>query len=60
MGGVYRCVHVWLQVIEAAKKANGKIFVHCKAGVSRSVTVTVAYLMSQYKWSLKEVPRLIT
>lgn len=39
-------------VIGLAKKANGRIFIHCKAGVSRSVTITIGYLMTAYKWSL--------
>lgn len=39
-------------VIELAKKAKGRIFIHCKAGVSRSVTITLAYLMKTYEWSL--------
>lgn len=42
-------------IIESAKKSNGgRIFVHCKAGVSRSVTISLAYLMYTYKWSLKK------
>lgn len=51
------CTHLiifLLQAIETARNANGKILVHCKAGVSRSVTVTVAYIMTTYKWSLKQ------
>lgn len=39
-------------VIELAKKAKGRIFIHCKAGVSRSVTIALAYLMKTYEWSL--------
>mmetsp|Transcript_10416 Transcript_10416/g.19730 ORF Transcript_10416/g.19730 Transcript_10416/m.19730 type:complete len:285 (+) Transcript_10416:15-869(+) len=42
------------QMIENVKGTkDGKIFVHCKAGVSRSCTIVVAYLMYAYKWSLK-------
>lgn len=40
--------------IALAKKANGRIFIHCKAGVSRSVAITLAYLMTVYKWSLNK------
>ena len=33
--------------IDEAKKANGHILVYCFAGISRSVTITVAYLMAR-------------
>jgi protein-tyrosine phosphatase len=29
------------------------VYVHCYAGVSRSVTIVVAYLMNCCKWNLK-------
>lgn len=29
------------------------VYVHCYAGVSRSVTIVVAYLMNCWKWNLK-------
>jgi len=38
---------------EALEKKQG-ILVHCLAGISRSVTVTVAYLMQKRRWSLND------
>jgi len=38
---------------EALEKEQG-ILVHCLAGISRSVTVTVAYLMQKRRWSLND------
>eukprot|EP01063_Lacrimia_lanifica_P025022 TRINITY_DN32816_c0_g1_i1.p1 TRINITY_DN32816_c0_g1~~TRINITY_DN32816_c0_g1_i1.p1 ORF type:complete len:365 (+),score=131.01 TRINITY_DN32816_c0_g1_i1:56-1096(+) len=42
------------QHIEDARKAGGKVFVHCRAGVSRVSCVTIAYTMKTYRMTLKE------
>jgi len=40
--------------INHIKSKNGKILVHCKAGVSRSATLCLAYLISNRKMNLDE------
>eukprot|EP00906_Rhabdomonas_costata_P009445 RCo013364 len=43
-----------LTFMHRALKEGGVVFVHCLAGVSRSATMVVAYLMTVYRLSLRE------
>ena len=47
------------QFIHAAAQAGGKVLVHCLAGVSRSATVVLAYLMKHGRRSLREALDLL-
>lgn len=37
--------------IEECRRMNGRILIHCNAGVSRSASVTIAYLIKYHKMS---------
>lgn len=43
----------------ALEEPEGRVFVHCAAGVSRSVTLMAAYLMSEYKLKRREAVGMI-
>lgn len=45
--------------IHAARLRDGNVLIHCLAGMSRSVTVTVAYIMSVTPLNWKEALRVV-
>lgn len=45
--------------IHNAIKNNGKVYIHCMCGVSRSITLTIAYLMTQRDNTVQELLEFI-
>lgn len=45
--------------IHAARLRDGHVLIHCLAGMSRSVTVAVAYIMSATQLSWKEALKVV-
>ncbi|XP_069759847.1 dual specificity protein phosphatase 16 isoform X2 [Narcine bancroftii] len=48
-----------VEFIEKAKASNGRVLVHCLAGISRSATIAIAYIMKRMDMSLDEAYRFV-
>lgn len=48
-----------IQFIDQVKAQNGKVLVHCQAGVSRSATICIAYLMSTRRLRMEEAYKYV-
>lgn len=48
-----------IEFIEGARTQQKGVLVHCLAGVSRSVTITVAYLMFKYRLNLNDAYNVV-
>ncbi|KAA0720612.1 Dual specificity protein phosphatase 16 [Triplophysa tibetana] len=45
--------------IEKAKASDGRVLVHCLAGISRSATIAIAYIMKRMNMTLDEAYRFV-
>ncbi len=43
-----------IDYINSVKAKNGCVFVHCHAGISRSATICIAYIMKTMQWDLSK------
>ncbi|RUS17374.1 hypothetical protein BC937DRAFT_90061 [Endogone sp. FLAS-F59071] len=60
MRNVEKCLVEAVEFIDNSKHNHDPIYVHCKAGKSRSVTAVLAYLISIERWTLKRAYRHVT
>lgn len=51
---IYKFFNQTYDFIEQSRK-DTNVLVHCMAGISRSVTIVIAYLLKKYKYSLGQV-----
>lgn len=47
------------EFIERARRANSGVLIHCHAGVSRSPTIAVAYLMKHYPMAMSDAYKFV-
>ncbi|KAH7642194.1 dual specificity protein phosphatase 3-like protein [Dermatophagoides farinae] len=48
-----------IEFIDDAMKNGGKILIHCLAGISRSATITIAYLMKQHSMTIEDAIKIV-
>lgn len=56
---IYSYFYNAVDFIDDAISKNGKVFVHCYVGISRSATIVLAYLMAIHKYTLKYALELL-
>ncbi|KAJ0980964.1 hypothetical protein J5N97_009219 [Dioscorea zingiberensis] len=47
------------EFIEKARRSGGGVLVHCFAGISRSATIVLAYLMKKHRMSLSQALKFV-
>lgn len=53
-GSVFIAIPTLFSLLDCVREKGGKVLVHCEAGVSRSPTICMAYLMKTKQLHLKE------
>lgn len=48
-----------VNVVDKVREANGCVLVHCLAGISRSPTLAIAYIMRSYNMASEEAYRFV-
>ncbi|KAG0197024.1 tyrosine/serine/threonine protein phosphatase pps1 [Mortierella sp. GBA30] len=49
---LWRHIETCVAFVDEARRANARVLIHCRVGVSRSATIVIAYLMAHYNLSL--------
>lgn len=56
---IIRCFKDCFRFIDQSFQSGGRVLVHCHAGISRSSTIVIAYLMYKYSMSLENAHRIV-
>ncbi|CAG8491785.1 3992_t:CDS:2 [Rhizophagus irregularis] len=57
---VEKFLNIAVDFIERAQEDKAPVYVHCKAGRSRSVTAVLAYLIKSHQWTLRQAYDYVT
>jgi len=57
---IYQYFESCMEFIEEARRGGGAILIHCAAGVSRSSTITIAYLMMTCEMTYEEARKWVS
>lgn len=57
---IYIHLHTFLYITDKVSQNGSNVLLHCLAGISRSPTLAIAYIMRRNKWTSDQAYRLFS